>query len=192
MAPVALEEAPATAGDRAADATLAAHPAVTARIACSKGTYIRSLAHDLGAALGTGAHLEALRRTRSGPFRLAQAIPPSALGSAAAHVISPARALEALPAVTLSPPLALAIAQGKLVTWSDIGMPAPGEGPVRLLDARGELVAVAPRAPAGDRVRTLRVFHREAVPRAKGEPEHLDRSGSAGAEGIAPVSAREV
>lgn len=45
-------------------------PAATLRIRCSKGTYIRSLARDLGLALGSGAYLTALRRTASGPFRL--------------------------------------------------------------------------------------------------------------------------
>jgi len=45
-------------------------PNVHFRIACSKGTYIRSLAHDLGKALGVGAHLSALRRTKSGSFHV--------------------------------------------------------------------------------------------------------------------------
>ena len=45
-------------------------PAATLRIRCSKGTYIRSLARDLGLALGSGAYLTALRRTASGSFRL--------------------------------------------------------------------------------------------------------------------------
>ena len=40
---------------------------------CSTGTYVRALARDLGAALGTGGHLTALRRLRSGPFRIAEA-----------------------------------------------------------------------------------------------------------------------
>lgn len=48
-------------------------PEVSFRIVCSKGTYIRSLAHDLGAALGVGAHLSELCRTRIGPYRLDQA-----------------------------------------------------------------------------------------------------------------------
>jgi tRNA pseudouridine55 synthase len=49
-------------------------PDVTIDVHCSAGTYIRSLAHDLGQELGTGAHLIALERTASGPFRLAEAI----------------------------------------------------------------------------------------------------------------------
>lgn len=45
-------------------------PIVELRIVCSKGTYIRSLAHDLGKACGSGSHLSALRRTRVGDFRV--------------------------------------------------------------------------------------------------------------------------
>ena len=53
--------------------TRIALPEVDFRVVCSKGTYIRSLAHDLGQAAGTGAHLAALRRTRIGDFRIEQA-----------------------------------------------------------------------------------------------------------------------
>jgi tRNA pseudouridine55 synthase len=49
-------------------------PEVTIEVRCSAGTYIRSIAHDLGARLGTGAHLTALTRTASGPFTMQQAI----------------------------------------------------------------------------------------------------------------------
>ncbi|MBO5267653.1 MAG: tRNA pseudouridine(55) synthase TruB [Muribaculaceae bacterium] len=49
---------------------------ITIRVVCSKGTYIRALARDIGAALGSGAHLTALRRTRVGDFTLADCLPP--------------------------------------------------------------------------------------------------------------------
>lgn len=49
-------------------------PEAVLEITCGAGTYIRSLAHDLGAALGVGAHLTALTRTRSGAFRLSEAV----------------------------------------------------------------------------------------------------------------------
>ena len=49
-------------------------PKVDFRVACSKGTYIRSLAHDFGKALNNGAHLSALRRTKIGEFDVANAI----------------------------------------------------------------------------------------------------------------------
>ena len=51
-----------------------AEPLGKFRVACTKGTYIRSLAHDLGEKLGCGAHLTTLRRTASGKFDVAQAL----------------------------------------------------------------------------------------------------------------------
>lgn len=50
------------------------YPFLELKITCSKGTYIRSLAHDLGIQLGTGAHLTELTRTRSGPFTLEECV----------------------------------------------------------------------------------------------------------------------
>lgn len=52
----------------------AAAAQLTIRVVCSKGTYIRTLAADIGEALGCGAHLVALRRVRSGPFRVEAAV----------------------------------------------------------------------------------------------------------------------
>lgn len=49
-------------------------PHADIRVACSKGTYIRALARDLGEALGSGAHLDGLRRTRTGGFRVEDAL----------------------------------------------------------------------------------------------------------------------
>jgi len=54
-------------------------PVLATEITCSKGTYIRSLAHDLGQLLGCGAHLAELMRIASGPFTLAEAVPLSRL-----------------------------------------------------------------------------------------------------------------
>jgi tRNA pseudouridine55 synthase len=75
-------------------------------ILCSKGTYVRSLAVDLGRALGCGAHLSALRRTRSGPFRLVDSIGLDELENldrddARARLLSPDRALPHWPRVDL-------------------------------------------------------------------------------------------
>lgn len=56
---------------------------VDVSVACSSGTYVRALARDLGDALGTGGHLTALRRTRVGPFRLADATWDAQLGALA-------------------------------------------------------------------------------------------------------------
>jgi tRNA pseudouridine55 synthase len=138
-------------------------------IRCSKGTYVRSLAHDLGRVLGTGAHLAALRRTRSGPFSIQEAISPEALQGAPLPVISPADALRHLPTVTVSPDVARDLGHGKVVTWAraqgDGSNGATGSGGdlggalVRILTATGELLAVAPSGASGDVIRTVRVFH---------------------------------
>lgn len=55
------------------------YPYLHIKVSCSKGTYIRSIAHDLGVILGTGAHLSALTRTRSGPYLLADCLDGHAL-----------------------------------------------------------------------------------------------------------------
>jgi tRNA pseudouridine55 synthase len=56
-----------------------AEPLGSFRVACTKGTYVRVLAHDLGQKLGCGAHLTALRRTASGKFDVADALPLDAV-----------------------------------------------------------------------------------------------------------------
>ena len=57
-----------------ADTSSLGLPEARIRIACSKGTYIRAFARDLGEALGTGAHLSGLVRTKTGAFRLEDAL----------------------------------------------------------------------------------------------------------------------
>ncbi len=76
-----------------------APPLLTLRVACSSGTYIRSLAHDLGAALGCGGHVAALRRTAVGPLPVAQAVSLDALtpDTVAAALLPPEAAVAHLP-----------------------------------------------------------------------------------------------
>lgn len=82
-------------------------PVATVFVECSKGTYIRSLAYDLGRALEVGAHLSALTRTRVGSFSSSEAVPLEQLeqalreGRGAAAGVSPDRAIGFLPAITL-------------------------------------------------------------------------------------------
>ncbi|MEO7910189.1 MAG: tRNA pseudouridine(55) synthase TruB [Roseiflexaceae bacterium] len=82
-----------------------ASPLLTLDIVCSKGTYIRSLAHDLGEALGCGAHLQALRRTAVGTFLIEQATPLGLLEEnhdrIMSTILSPEIAVADWPAVTL-------------------------------------------------------------------------------------------
>lgn len=63
---------------KAFDITAFNLPEITFRVACSKGTYIRSLAHDLGQKLGTGAYLKSLRRTKIGDYSVDDALTPDA------------------------------------------------------------------------------------------------------------------
>lgn len=70
----AAEETKASSRIHVADTSALHLPHADIRIACSKGTYIRAFARDLGEALGTGAHLDALRRTRSGDYRVEEGL----------------------------------------------------------------------------------------------------------------------
>lgn len=72
-----VERAPVDVSVHALDLLSFDPPHATIRVSCSSGTYVRTLAHDIGQALGCGAYLEALRRTAIGPFGIAEAIPLS-------------------------------------------------------------------------------------------------------------------
>lgn len=67
------------------------YPYLSLKIACSKGTYIRSIAEDMGQLLGCGAHLEDLTRTRSGPFTLQECIDGTTLSDPASAATLPLR-----------------------------------------------------------------------------------------------------
>lgn len=138
-------------------------PELTLRVHCSKGTYIRTLAHDLGELLGCHAHLAALRRIGSGPFHIEQAVPFDALKELPAEelqqrLVTPREALAMLPELTLDPRSARRLCQGQRPRQSDVppleGMP---QGvPLRVIDEQGRLIAVAERR--GDELRSLRVL----------------------------------
>jgi tRNA pseudouridine55 synthase len=119
-----------------------AAPNLSLRIRCGKGTYVRSLVDDLGAALGVGAHLTALRRTRVGRFTLADAVPLDTVGPTT-PLVTPAEALADHATVALDEPQTRDVRAGKLRTIAALPVP-PGAGPhVRLLGPDGALVAVA-------------------------------------------------
>jgi tRNA pseudouridine55 synthase len=100
-------------GDGLERITLTAH--------VSKGTYIRSLARDIAAALGTVGHVTYLRRTKAGPFTLAGAISLDILDEAAKarslehHLLPLSAALDDIPALALSPDQAGALRQGRVL-----------------------------------------------------------------------------
>lgn len=86
-----------------------------ATVTCSSGTYIRALARDLGAGLGVGGHLTALRRTRVGPFGLGGAVPNAELAEGrAGTLLDPAEVARALfPVLELSAEQTVDLGHGK-------------------------------------------------------------------------------
>ncbi len=130
-------------------------------VACGKGTYIRSLAADLGERLGVGAHLTALRRTRVGRFTLADAIPLDALAATPKLALCQlADALAHLPALTLDAAQARDVRDGKTAVVSSLAVTTGGSAAtdpfVRLLRADGTLLAVCEQA--NGRLKLARVF----------------------------------
>ncbi len=118
-------------------------PDLTLKVTCSAGTYVRSLANDLGERLSTGAHLAALRRTQAGPFGLEQAVTMAKLqtalddGSWTEHVLPAAEALPDLPLVEIGSNEVELLRHGRLLP-----VEAPVAGLARAVDRDGKLVAI--------------------------------------------------
>jgi tRNA pseudouridine55 synthase len=117
------------------------------RVECSAGTYVRSLALDLGTALGGGAHLRALRRTAVGSFGVSDSRRTADL--TIGDVLSPAEALRDLAQVTVGSEVAHLIGHGLALDRVSLG--ATGDGPWALVDRRARLLAVY-TATATDRM----------------------------------------
>ena len=131
-------------------------------LVCSSGFYVRSLAHDLGVRLGCGAHLEALRRTRSGEFTLTDAVTLDVIATAprdatTRNLVPMERLLPQLPALVLTVPGAKRISHGADVGPADLAAHLRSDDAdspnsqratrFRLLDGAGALIALAePRA----------------------------------------------
>jgi tRNA pseudouridine55 synthase len=137
-----------------------APPDLDVEVQCSAGTYVRALAHDLGQALGCGAHLLGLRRTRSGPFSIDQALGEGRMAQAAergqleALLVPPVNAL-GFAALRLSAEEAARVRHG-----SELGAPEPPLVPgsrLAALDPAGQLVAILEVRP-GRRLRPVRVL----------------------------------
>jgi tRNA pseudouridine55 synthase len=112
------------------------------RVRCSKGTYVRTLAEDIGRALGCGAHLSALRRLAAGRFNVAAAVRLDALQAetpeARGRRLLPAESLlEGLPRVDLPDALAARFARGQMLTLA-----AAPEGRCRVYGAQGRLLGL--------------------------------------------------
>ena len=131
-------------------------------VECGSGTYIRSIARDLGERLGCGAHLTSLRRTWVDPFRcpamytlaqLEHVLDEQGLAGLDALMLPLESALDALPALHVAPEQGLALRQGKRFTQTGLGATAL----CRALDSANRLVALVEIDPAGE-VRVLRGF----------------------------------
>jgi len=116
----------------------------------SSGTYVRSLAHDIGQRLGTGAHLAALRRTAAGRFDIENAMTLDEVekkgmdGGLADFLISPAETLSHLPQITLDDRRVKMVMNGREIDLSPDEGIAIGDSQqmVCLLDSRGALISV--------------------------------------------------
>ncbi|MGP1679334.1 MAG: tRNA pseudouridine(55) synthase TruB [Burkholderiales bacterium] len=111
-------------------------------VTCSKGTYIRSIAHDLGEMLGCGAHLVALRRTAAGRFGLAcahtlESLEAMPAAERDAGLLPVDALLQDLPEVRLEPALQARFLQGQAVPWG-----GPAQARVRVYGTAGALLGV--------------------------------------------------
>jgi tRNA pseudouridine55 synthase len=127
------------------------YPEATVRVTCGSGTYIRTLAADLGTALGGCAHLRDLRRLRVGSFDLSEARGVEEIArDPAAALLSPAVALRDLPARRVTGDEARAIAHGATFAARSLVADDAGDGPFAMLDgASGRLLAVYERRGRG-------------------------------------------
>ncbi|HXH28894.1 MAG TPA: tRNA pseudouridine(55) synthase TruB [Candidatus Polarisedimenticolia bacterium] len=134
----------------------------------SAGTYLRAFAHDLGEALGCGAHLDSLRRVAAGPFRVEQAVPAADLvpePSLAARLVPMEEIPLGLPTLTLSPSGLHAIRHGRPCGLTEVVSPRPPfppgrcrlKGPEGSLIGIGEIVLASP-AEGRPRIRPQIVF----------------------------------
>lgn len=110
-------------------------------VTCSSGTYVRTLAADVGTALDGGAHLRNLRRTRAGSHAVRDAhriddvrVPE--------HVLAPAEALRDLPAVVVDTATTVDVGHGRPLERDRIGIPDDHDGPWAVQAADGMLLAV--------------------------------------------------
>lgn len=147
--PVTLQAVEVTV--RSLDVTACEGDLVRLLVTASAGFYVRALARDLGAALGCGGHLDALRRTRSGSFDVVDALPLEAAERAGTglgeRLIRPAEALPDLERVTLNEIGLRRAMHGNTLEPGHLTNPwipaASSAGPVRILAPDGQLVALA-------------------------------------------------
>ncbi len=113
---------------------------VDVSVTCSSGTYVRALARDLGEALGVGGHLTALRRTRVGPFRLAEAVRLELLAQDARPLAMADVASRCFPSHVVAADAAADVRHGRPLRRTRL--PDPDGGPVAIFDEAGSFLAL--------------------------------------------------
>jgi tRNA pseudouridine55 synthase len=125
------------------------YPRATVVVECSSGTYVRTLAADLGVALDGRAHLAALRRLRVGAFTLDDGHPlDDVVARGGEVVLSPAESMRALTAISVSDETARAVAHGATFSATALLGDDRGPGPFAVVDDAGALLAVYERRGA--------------------------------------------
>ena len=140
------------------DVALIAHDRIAFAVTCSRGTYVRVLAQDLGAALGTGAHLATLRRTACGPFAVRDAIPLERVSPDTASLVAPSAALSRYRAVVADGAVIAAIRRGQQWALRALGVPRHVPEIVRVESEQGDLVAMAEAKAGAQSWRLARVL----------------------------------
>ncbi|WP_020585387.1 tRNA pseudouridine(55) synthase TruB [Desulfobacter curvatus] len=152
------------------------YPVFDMPVTCSGGTYIRSLAHDIGAALGCGAHLSALQRTRAGQFKIEDAVDldrfeKMPIPDMDARFISMSRCLDFLPSIVADSETAGKVKHGRPLSVAKFPMPDAlvGAGDknksqntisdIRVLDSDDNLLAIVTPDKSGQTYKYCCVFN---------------------------------
>ncbi|NDY71976.1 tRNA pseudouridine(55) synthase TruB [Desulfobacter hydrogenophilus] len=152
------------------------HPVFDMPVTCSGGTYIRSLAHDIGLALGCGAHLSALQRTRAGQFKIEHAEDLDCFEKMSsfdreARFISMSQCLDFLPAIVADNEIAGKVKHGQPLSVAEIPMPddllIAGDknevqniiSDIRVLDSDDTLLAIVTPDKSGQTYKYCCVFN---------------------------------
>jgi len=136
-----------------------AYPHLDLEVHCGKGTYIRSLARDLGERLGCGALVQTLRRTRVGPFLAEEALTLDAdAETARARVLPAETAVAELPRLVLADNDLMRLGHGQTISVTERPQGADGERDTAVFDSAGRLAAIAIFDPQRKTLHPAKVF----------------------------------
>ncbi|MEX0703610.1 MAG: tRNA pseudouridine(55) synthase TruB [Planctomycetales bacterium] len=154
----AVEIAPRTVHVERIELVRYEHPELDLHITCGSGTYIRSIGRDLGNALGCGAVMAELVRTRIGPFTLEAAVPLDRLDAASlpAHLLPAATAVAHLPQWRCDEAEVALLRNGRAIVAALADVPP--QATVAILDPQGELAALAEHRADEGRLAPRQVF----------------------------------